>query len=1151
MSSGSASLNSEPKRELVFVDETVRDYEQLIADLQGNNDNRTIEVVMLDSDRNGIEQVSETLSDRSDLSAVHFITHGADGQINLGDTSLNSTTLQQNRDAVAGWGNALTETGDILFYGCNITAGSAGQSLLDGIAEFTGADVAASNDTTGHENLGGDWELETNDGQIETALAPSAAFQEHWNGLLATYTVTSTADSGAGTLRQAILNANANGGPDTISFAIAGTGTHTIAPTSALPTITGQVTIDGTTDDSFAANGNRPAIILAGTNAGIGVDGLVLTSTADGSKIRGLVVRDWGADGISIQAGSDNNFIVGNYIGRINTDGTAAAAGTQNEGDGVYVLGSNNMIGGATAADRNVISGNDDGVTLDTGATGNIVIGNYIGTDATGSVAVGNTLNAGVWIKGGSNNNRIGGTGANEGNLIANNAGDGVFLQTGAGTGNSVLSNSFYSNGGLGIDLGTNGVTANDAGDGDTGANNLQNFPVLTSANANAAGTTIAGTFNSNANTTYRIEFFGNRPAVADASNGEGERSLGAITVTTDGSGNATINTTLANIWVNSGDRVTATATVDLGGGNYGSTSEFAANVTATSTGIIVVDTTSDVSDGTTTSITNLGNARGADGRISLREAIAAANATANGGTPDKIVFNIPLTDANHVYYSNNAVAGTFSAPVATALADSAITDFDADYLAGTARSWYRLALSGTDLNVSQAVIIDGSTQAGYDPAKGPIIELNAAGISSGDPNGLTLTTGGSTVRGLVINRAGDDAIEIDVGAGGSTIVGNYLGTDVSGLNTTYGNGYGITVKPDGNVIGGLTPADRNVIGGNSTLASLSFGIGFWQDSDNNVVQGNYIGVGADGTTAMGNRQGITFQGTPDNNLIGGTAAGAGNIIANNSMNGIDVIAGTGNAFVGNAIHSNTLLGINLGTAGVTANDANDADTGANNLQNFPVLTSATTTGAQVTITGTLKSIANTQFRIEFFANTAQDGSGYGEGKRYLGFANVTTDGSGNATISTTLTATVAVGEFISATATKSNAGFTVFTDTSEFARNVAAVSSTQATITVDTISDASDGDTTSLSTLLANKGADGYISLREAIIAANNTANGASADRIVFDIAGAGPHTIAVGAGGLPTITQAVVIDGSTEPDYTSNVPVVRVDGASAGADV
>ena len=84
---------AEARRELVIVNEDVADYDQLIADLQGSDNNRIIEVVVLEADRDGIEQVSEILADRSDLAAVHFITHGADGQINLGNSWLNSTTL--------------------------------------------------------------------------------------------------------------------------------------------------------------------------------------------------------------------------------------------------------------------------------------------------------------------------------------------------------------------------------------------------------------------------------------------------------------------------------------------------------------------------------------------------------------------------------------------------------------------------------------------------------------------------------------------------------------------------------------------------------------------------------------------------------------------------------------------------------------------------------------------------------------------------------------------------------------------------------------------------------------------------------------------------------------------------------------------------
>ena len=159
------------QKELVFVNQNVHDYEQLIADFQEGEDNRSIEVVLLDADRDGIEQVSEVLADRTDQAAVHFITHGADGQINLGNSWLNSTTLQQNSDAISSWGNALTDSGDFLFYGCNIAADGDGQTLLNGIAQLTGADVAASDDLTGNAQMGGDWDLEYDQGKIETALA--------------------------------------------------------------------------------------------------------------------------------------------------------------------------------------------------------------------------------------------------------------------------------------------------------------------------------------------------------------------------------------------------------------------------------------------------------------------------------------------------------------------------------------------------------------------------------------------------------------------------------------------------------------------------------------------------------------------------------------------------------------------------------------------------------------------------------------------------------------------------------------------------------------------------------------------------------------------------------------------------------------------
>ena len=173
------------------------------------------------------------------------------------------------------------------------------------------------------------------------------------------------------------------------------------------------------------------------------------------------------------------------------------------------------------------------------------------------------------------------------------------------------------------------------------------------------------------------------------------------------------------------------------------------------------------------------------------------------------------------------------------------------------------------------------------------------------------------------------------------------------------------------------------------------------------------IGTNAAGTGAIANgAHGVYIINGANANAIGGTAAGDGNTIAYNAGDGIfaSSTAGVSNSFLRNLIYSNSDLGIDLGTNGVTANDPSvnmDSDTGANNLQNFPVITSAVTNGTQITIAGTINSTANSYFRIEFFANTANDGSGYGEGQRYLGFANVATDGSGNGTFNEVLTETV------------------------------------------------------------------------------------------------------------------------------------------------
>ncbi len=190
----------------------------------------------------------------------------------------------------------------------------------------------------------------------------------------------------------------------------------------------------------------------------------------------------------------------------------------------------------------------------------------------------------------GGNNNIIGGTGTSDGNTHANNGDDGIEIY-GTGTGNSILGNSIYNNSSMAIDLGGNNTTPtlNDFNDGDSGTNGLQNFSMLKSATTVNGNTTITGKLNSTANTTYRIEFYSNPYGTADSTGyGEARIYLGSASVTTDANGNATINSTLNGVSLGTGSTVTATATVDLSGGNYGSTSEFGGNIVANESNLMI-----------------------------------------------------------------------------------------------------------------------------------------------------------------------------------------------------------------------------------------------------------------------------------------------------------------------------------------------------------------------------------------------------------------------------------------------------------------------------------------------------------------------------------------------------------------------------------
>ena len=157
--------------QVAFVDTRLIDWQVLVDELDP-----AIEVVLLDPERDGVQQIADALAGRSDIDAIHIVSHGGDGTLYLGNTVLSSANLDEYADELAAIGAALSEAGDLLLYGCNVADSETGRDFIEQLARYTGADVAASDDLTGAARLGGDWALEASAGSIESQAISSASF---------------------------------------------------------------------------------------------------------------------------------------------------------------------------------------------------------------------------------------------------------------------------------------------------------------------------------------------------------------------------------------------------------------------------------------------------------------------------------------------------------------------------------------------------------------------------------------------------------------------------------------------------------------------------------------------------------------------------------------------------------------------------------------------------------------------------------------------------------------------------------------------------------------------------------------------------------------------------------------------------------------
>jgi hypothetical protein len=759
----------------------------------------------------------------------------------------------------------------------------------------------------------------------------------------ATFNVTNTNTSGAGSLTQAILDANLTAAADDIDFNLLGVGPFTIA--APFPAVTQPLTISGYTQTGAMVNifpaGQSSAVLLVVLDgSALAENTPVLQIDADDSEVRGLAIQDIppGGSGILVGASATGVKLDGNFIG---TDVTGNAA--RSLGNGVTILGSA-TIGGSAPAERNVISGNS-GAGIRIQGHDSIAYNNVIGPAAFDDQDLGNRV--GIEISAGATGNVIGGIVDGEGNRISGSSEHGVLMTGDSTLSNPVAGNDIRSSGGLAIDLGGDGPTRNDDGDADVGPNRLQNFPELAGARFNGQFLRIDGTLTSQPG-DYRLDFYISAEQ-GFAGYGEGSYVGSTAVVVMDG---ATTGRFGGSIDVGFEASIEFFVSVVAVLNTTGDTSEYSRPVRAALGGDAIV-------------VTNTNDA----GAGSFRAALAAANANAD---PSTITFNIPGA-APHLI-SPVAFLGVNNGPVV---------------IDGYMQSGSSLNTLAVGTNAVPGVIIDGSNEAG-----GSVLDIAAPALI----RGLAIVNGQNAgVRFLNVNDSRIEGCFVGVGADGSSDQGN----DTAGILTTESTGV---------TIGGPARGQRNLISHNGLR-------GIVDTASNTRIYNNLIGA-TEGNASSGNSlDGIFSNGVSA--IIGGDEPEFGNTISGNQNAGVRIDGNAGVQVHGNSIVANGTLGIDLSPVGVTPNDADDADSGANSLQNFPVITQASVEGGSLTLTAVLDvpdDKIGDSYSIRAFANEDCDGSGHGEGARMLGVSEV--EIPVGETLELTIDADVAPGEFVTLTAT-------------------------------------------------------------------------------------------------------------------------------------
>jgi parallel beta-helix repeat protein len=1024
----SSNVHESTAVELVVFDWRVQDQSILLKDIEQQKANgRQIEVLHVGSNDDGIGSVSSAIAEfvRNDIrvSAVHIVSHGNDGEFQLGNQLINQTTLRANAAQLSAWSLGLTDSADLLIYGCNFVGSEQGRLFSESLAAITGADVAGNRQDTGDAALGGDWHLDTATGVIDSAAIAAEYTTTNWHHLLDIQAVNepsrvnslaSGAQSTGLDINSQNINEDSSGGRKVDTD---GSGNYVVVWNDE-----GRVKVRFFQSDGTPSTGSLSPPIISG--------GGVQSQPAIAMNALGQSVMVW-----SETSTSTSSVYVQRYDASSNSP-----------------LGGPVLASGLRYAAKPSVAIND---------AGQFVIG-YESLDLSGDVAIiaqgfnwnFSTLSVPLEVNSASGDDPLRPSVALRGNLAAiawhdTNAPAGriavrtIDIATGdfSAEWNAVSNTSFINYGAPDIAIAPNNNLIVTWQAQDSGVMNTR-FTILKPSGGSFITVLADSPVNTDAAQDHSL------PKIAVADNGEfiiaqqsanhtpDSSGWGVIARHFDATGNEILSTgemalaysdaQFANTimdqfapniaWRNGNIVAVWTSAQD------GSLDVFARQLEVVTDQIIIVDTVSDVIDGDTNSFSDFQAFKGADDKTSLAEAILVANNSPNiNGKRDRIIFNIPLTGGGHDIVLNNSLP-----PI----------------------------LAPVEIDGNSQVTFDGGQVRIISSLLGQFAVLHLFGAPS-QP-----MSSGSNILGIAIQTETGDGIAVhssnNVIAGNNITSTNGNGIILSGtysqntannnvsFNEIYDNGqFGIDIySSSGNVIVGntlttnqsggirlISPSPSNSSYGN-TVRDNSIGlspIGIILTGDgtsNNLIIDNKIGLTRTLTPLANFDAGILISTGASNNQIGDTLNNEGNKIAyTNAGGGVVVdrsgpIAASNNSILSNAIYNNAGLGILTSPSSTVA---------------APQIQTATTDGSTIRILGTFDGVPNTHYRIEYFKNSPNNSANFAQGETLIGALFVITNGAGYASVNTVFSGAIQAGFTLTSTATLTNSSHTTYGATSNF----------------------------------------------------------------------------------------------------------------------